>query len=81
MDNSLPADLKDMFKLNSDIHNHQTKQPFHIPAINSSTYGINSIKYSVPKLYYNTFKNNSVAIDNGVKVLSVLIKFTSIFQF
>ena len=57
MNNSLPADLKDMFKLNSDIHNHQTRHPFHIPAINSSTYGINSIKYSVPKLYYNTFKN------------------------
>ena len=27
MDNSLPADLKDMFKLNSDVHNHQTRQP------------------------------------------------------
>ena len=25
LDNSLPADLKDMFKLNSDTHNHQTR--------------------------------------------------------
>ena len=81
MDNSLPADLKDMFKLNSDIHNHQTTQPFHIPAINSSTYGINSIKYSVPKLYYNTFKTNSVAIDNGVKGIVGLHQIHSIFQF
>ena len=81
MDNCLPADLKDMLKLNSDIHNHQTRQPFHIPAINSSTYGINSIKYSVPKLYYNTFKNNSVAIDNGVKGIVGLDQIHSIFQF
>ena len=33
-DNSLPADLKDMFKLKSDIHSHQTRQPFYIPAVN-----------------------------------------------
>ena len=57
LDNSLPADLKDMFKLNGDFHHHQTRQPFHIPAVNSSTFGINSIRYSVPKSYYDTFKN------------------------
>ena len=55
-----------MFKLNSDIHNHQTRQPFDIPVVNSSTYGINSIRYSVPKLYYNTFQTNGIAIDKGV---------------
>ena len=66
LDNSLPADLKEMFKLKNDIHSRQTRQPFYIPAVNSSTYGINSIRYSVPKLYYDTFKINSIAFDKGV---------------
>ena len=35
--NSLPDDLKGMFKLNSDIHNQLTRQLFHIPAVNSTT--------------------------------------------
>ena len=68
LDNSLPVDLKYMFKLKGDIHHHHTRQPFHIPAVNSSTYGINSIRYSVPKLYYDTFKNNDIAIGKGVKL-------------
>ena len=63
--NSSPDDLKGMFKLNSDIHNQLTRQLFHIPAVNSTTYGINSIRYSVPKLYYDTFKNNSIATDRS----------------
>ena len=67
LDNSLPADLKEMFKLKSDIHSHQTRQSFHIPAVNSSTYGIDSITYSVPKSYYDTFKTNGITIDKGVQ--------------
>ena len=37
LSNSLPDDLKGMFKLNSDIHNQLTRQLFHIPAVNSTT--------------------------------------------
>ena len=36
LDNSLPADQKEMFRLKSDTHSHQTRQPFYIPAVNSS---------------------------------------------
>ena len=81
LDNSLPDDLKGMFKLNSDIHNQRTRQLFRIPAVNSTTYGINSIRYSVPKVYYDTFKNNSIATDSGVKHLVHLDHIHNIFQF
>ena len=48
--------------------------PFHTPAVNSSTYGINSIRYSVPKLYYNTLKTNGIAIDKGVNnIVSIIL--------
>ena len=79
--NSLPDDLKGMFKFNNDIHNQLTRQLFHIPAVNSTTNGINSIRYSVPKLYYDTFKNNSIATDSGVKNLVNLHHIHNIFQF
>ena len=79
--NSLPDDLKGMFKLNSDIHNQLTRQIFHIPGVNLTTYGINSIRYSVPKLYYDTFKNNSIATDSDVKNLGNLDHIHNIFQF
>ena len=69
-----------MFKLNSDIHNQLLRQLFHIPAVNSITYGINSIRYSVPKLDYDTFKNNSIATDSGVKNLVNLDHIHNIFQ-
>ena len=71
--NSLPDDLKVMFQL--------TRHLFHIPAVNSTTYGPNSIRYSVPKLYYDTFKNNSIATDSGVKILVNLDHIHNIFQF
>ena len=70
-----------MFKLNSDIHNQLTRQLFHIPAVNSTTYGVNSIRYSVLKLYYDTFKNNSIATGSGVNNLVNLDHIHNIFQF
>ena len=70
-----------MLKLNRDIHSHHTRQPLHIPAVNSSTYGINSIRYSVPKLYYDTFKNNGIAIGKGIKNIVRFDEIHSIFQF
>ena len=79
---SLPDDLKGMFKLNSDIHNQLTRQLLHIPVVNSTTYGINSIRYSVPKSYYVTFKNNSIATDSGVKnLVNLLDHIHNIIQF
>ena len=69
-----------MFKLNSDINNLQTRQPIHIPEVNLSTYGINSIRYFLPKLYYNTFKNSSVAIGKGVNNIVSLHHIHNIIQ-
>ena len=66
-----------MFKLNSDIHNQLNRQAFHISAVNSTNYGINSIRYSIPKLYYDTFKNN----DSGAKDLVNLDHILNMFQF
>ena len=63
LNNSLPSDLKKIFKLNMDVHSHGTWQLFHVPRVNKSTYGINSIKYYYPNLWNNTWKNG-VTIDS-----------------
>ena len=49
LDNSLPTDLHQLFKLN-DVHNHQTRQYLHVPSVDTSIYGINSIKFHCPDL-------------------------------
>ena len=51
LDNSLPTNLRKMFKLNEDVHTHHTRQVFHIPGVNTSIYGINSIKFRCPDLW------------------------------
>ena len=81
LDNSLPADLKQMFKLKLISTVIKLRQPFYIPAVNSSTHGINSIRYSVPKLYYDTFKNNGISIDEGVNNIVRLDQIHSVLQF
>ncbi len=62
LDNTLPTDLQKIFKLNEDVHSHQTRQVFHVPRVDTSTYGINSIKFYCPNLWNITWKNG-VAID------------------
>ena len=50
LDNSLPTDLLQLFKLNANTHSHQTRQVFHVPRVDTSTYGVNSIKFHCPDL-------------------------------
>ena len=66
LNKSLPADLKSLFTLNSHIHRYQLRTLFHIPKINSSTYGNKSIKFHCPDLWNNLFRNG-IAIDEVKK--------------
>ena len=70
LNNSLPADLNKLFKLNTDIHTHDTRQLFHVPSINTSTYGRYSIKYVCPSLWNTTFKNDIPIGNNRIISLS-----------
>ena len=56
LNNSLPSDLKTIFKLNVDVHSHGTKQLFLVPRVDTSAYGINSMKYYCPNLWNNIWK-------------------------
>ena len=62
LDNTLPKDLTSLFQLNCNVHDHHTRQPFHVPRVDTSTYGIRSIKFHCPKLWNNTWKNG-ITID------------------
>ena len=53
---SLPTDLNKLFKLNDDVHNHITRQTFHVPRIATSSYGNNSIRFQGPKIWNDFFK-------------------------
>ena len=50
------------FQLNNNVHDHHTRQLFHVPSVDTSTYGIRSIKFHCPELWNNTWKNG-IAID------------------
>ena len=63
---SLPTDLKSLFKLNEIVRGHQTRQLFHVPSVDTSTYGINSIKYHGPVLR-NTILKNTIMTDKDYK--------------
>ena len=63
LQNTLPTDLIQLFKLKEAVHSHQTRQVFHVPSVNTSTYGIYLLKYLCPNLWNNTWKNG-LAIDN-----------------
>ena len=55
---TLPEDLNNLFYLNSTVHSYCTRsvtnKGFFVPAINSTSNGINTLKYSVP-VTWNTF--------------------------
>ena len=66
--NLLPIELNSLFVLDSNIHNHVTRSAshnlLHIPRVFTSTFGINSIKYTSPILW-NFFAKNGIAIDSN----------------
>ena len=66
--NMLPVDTQKLFILDSDIHEHQTRHSkyiFHIPEIQTVTYGNKSLKYYCPLLWNSTIKNG-IPIDNNL---------------
>ena len=80
LSNSLPSDLKKLFKLNSEIHNHNVRDLFFVPRINTSTYGKNSIKFHCPILWNTTFRNG-IAVDNVASNNVHYDKIKNIYQF
>ena len=61
--NNLPDDLKQLFTLNSEINNYQTRnvcnEGLYIPKIITKNFGLNSLKYSAPFLWNSILKNDT----------------------
>ena len=57
LDNSLSIDLKKFLYLNEVVHSQQNRQVFHVPSVNTSTYGIKCMKFHCPELWNNIWKN------------------------
>ena len=64
LSNALPSDLRKLFMLNSEIHDHDVRDQFFVPRINTSTYGNNSVKFHCPDLWNSTFRNG-IAINSN----------------
>ena len=56
LDNFLPADLKEMFKLNRDIHSHHTRQSIHQP--------VGSTQLDI-ELFLNYIMTHSIRVFSG----------------
>ena len=69
---NLPIDLMTLFQPSTEVHttnmqlNSAIKSLIHIPSINTSSYGINSIKYHCAKLW-NEFFKTGIAINSDRK--------------
>ena len=63
LDKSLASNLNNLFKSNDEIHNYHTRFNFYIPSVDTSIYGINSIKFHCPNLWNKTWVNG-ITIDN-----------------
>ena len=70
LNDSLPTDLKSLFKLNEIVHGHQIRQLFHAPSVDTST------KYHDPVLW-NTILKNTIVIDKDYKTN---IRFSQIYN-
>ena len=59
----LPTDIQNLFKLNSEVSSHNTRnvcnEGLFIPRIYTTSFGNKSLKYSVPLLWNNFLKDNS----------------------
>ena len=65
--NALSVDLNELFKYCHDVHSYPTctafKEGFFVPMIKSTTYGINTLRYSVP-VVWNKFSNLNNQLSN-----------------
>ena len=80
LQNSLPSDLKKLFRLTDNVHRHATRQTFHVPSICTSTYGKNSITFRGPELWNLMFKFG-IPIDKTLKNNVKFDQIHSISQF
>ena len=68
-DNSLPTDLMSLFQSSANVHttnmqlNSAIKHLIHIPGVNTTTYGINSIKFTCARLW-NEFFTRGISISS-----------------
>ena len=91
--NHLPVSLSSLFLKTSDIHHHATRnndnQKLHVPSINTSKYGINSIKHQCilnwnsslnrSKLLFNNTLNNTTTVRNMTRNQYKKILYKSFF--
>ena len=60
--NALPDDLLNLFISNSNVHNHATRNVCNdglfVPAINTTSFGNNSLRFSAPVVWNNHLKIN-----------------------
>ena len=85
--NNLPIELNNLFKLNSDVHSHFTRnvanEGLHIPQIFTTIFGEKSLKYSAA-VNWNRFIDQHKGINNfkSVGALSTYLKnfFLSVYK-
>ena len=71
--NLLPSDLMNLFTTNRDIHSHDTRNDrLHVPQINTTMHGLNSLKYSACILW-----NDHLKINNNINKLTSTTQFKS----
>ena len=71
----LPTDLMSLFKLSSEVRidcqdnlNSIINKLLYIPKFNSVTYGKQSLRYHVPKLWNETFKTGSIGVGTNKSI-------------
>ena len=67
LNNSLPFELMSLFIRSCDIHpnfdlNSSRNNLLYIPRVNTTTYGIKSVRYHCAKLWNDFFKNGSIQV-------------------
>ena len=86
--NSLPDDLMNLFSYSSDVHtvprelNSSVNKLIYIPKVNTTTYGIDSIRYQCATLWNKFFKKGEINVDedkkNNMKLSKIKNKKSSI---
>ena len=80
LDKSLPSNLNNLFKSNDEIHTYHTRFNFYIPSVDTSIYGIDSIKFHCPNLWNKTWVNG-ITIDNDRRKNIRLDQIHNVYQF
>ena len=74
INNKLPPDLSNMFQYSFTVHNYNTRnvsnQGEYIPSINTTAFGIKSLRYNTPVVWNKLLKTNP-EISNSVSMNSL----------